>query len=385
LQNVDIGYLLPSGIVGKVGISIMFKHLFLIWMSLKNVLIILTAFIRGILTMRKIFVVKWSIYVLLFFSIISPSVQANDIGMVTGSGSGTYIKFGKAIAEKAKKAGVNIIVKESDGSIANIKRLNSSENAALAIVQSDVLGFLTRGEEIEFRRNAKRLRLIFPFYNEEVHLFANKEIKRFQDLQGKRVVLGTYGSGTWLTATNLLKIAGIKPAEELKLSYADAVLAVLFGEADAMFYVAGKPVQLFNDLNAMNKEEAVLRENVHFVPITNEKILDEYVKSDIGPGEYSWVKTTIPTVAVKAVLVSFDFSSGKSAYYRMRCKQLSKIGQSIRDNIGDLKQKGHPKWKEVDLEMKFGNWKLDKCSRSSSTPPQPLDSMKERIREYLTQ
>ena len=329
--------------------------------------------------MRKMFVLKWSIYVLLFFSIISPSVQANDIGMVTGSGTGTYIKFGKAIAEKAKKAGVNIIVKESEGSLANINRLNSSENAALAIVQSDVLGFLTRSKDIELKRIAKRLRLIFPFYNEEVHLFANKEIKRFQDLQGKRVALGTYESGTWLTAKNLLNIAGIKPAEELSLSTVDAVTAVLLGEVDAMFYVAGKPVKLFTNLNEVDNEVAMLLKNVHFVPITNEKILDEYVRSDIGPGEYSWVKTTIPTVAVKAVLISFDFSSGKSAYYRMRCEQLSKIGQSIRYNIGDLKQKGHPKWKEVDLEKKFGIWKLDECSRSSTPPPPPPQNRMEKI------
>ena len=42
------------------------------------------------------------------------------------------------------------------------------------------------------RQVAGRLRLIFPFYNEEVHLFAGKSILSFGDLQGKRVVVGEY-------------------------------------------------------------------------------------------------------------------------------------------------------------------------------------------------
>jgi len=44
---------------------------------------------------------------------------------------------------------------------------------------------------------------------------------------------------------NLLQITGVKPAELLKLPPLQGVTAVLKGEADAMFYVAGKPVSLF--------------------------------------------------------------------------------------------------------------------------------------------
>ncbi|NJN45392.1 MAG: hypothetical protein HC808_01645 [Candidatus Competibacteraceae bacterium] len=82
-------------------------------------------------------VLLWIIGVLF----LTPAGAEEGVGMVTGSKTGTYYQFGQDIAEVAKPKGVNILVKESKGSIDNIKRLNSRENAAFGIVQSDVLGF----------------------------------------------------------------------------------------------------------------------------------------------------------------------------------------------------------------------------------------------------
>jgi len=38
--------------------------------------------------------------------------------------------------------------------------------------------------------------VIFPFYNEEVHLFANQSIQSFSDLQGKRVSVANQAAAT---------------------------------------------------------------------------------------------------------------------------------------------------------------------------------------------
>jgi TRAP-type uncharacterized transport system, periplasmic component len=161
--------------------------------------------------------------------VMAEDTDAKQIGMVTGSKTGTYIQFGNDIAGVAKTVGLDILVKDSQGSIDNIKRINSKENATFGIVQSDVLGFLSRSESPEMRQVASRLRLIFPFYNEEVHLFASKSIQSFNDLQGKRVVVGEQGSGTWLTAMNLLQLTGVKPVELLNMPPLQGVTAVLEG------------------------------------------------------------------------------------------------------------------------------------------------------------
>jgi TRAP transporter TAXI family solute receptor len=308
---------------------------------------------------------------LLFLSSLTvPAVaadNANDqqIGMVTGSRTGTYIQFGNDIAGVAKAVRLDILVKDSQGSIDNIKRMNSRENAALGIVQSDVLGFLSRSESPEMRQVAGRLRLIFPFYNEEIHLFAKKSIQSFSDLQGKRVAVGEPGSGNWLTAMNLLQITGVKPAELLNLPPLQGVTAVLKGEADAMFYVAGKPVSLFTKVgNLIDRPEfAVMLANVHFVPLDDPRMLREYPVARIGKADYDWLATDTPTIAVKAVLMSFDFSGKQTPYFVQRCQQLAQLGQVIRAHLGQLRQTGHAKWKEVNLDEKVESWPLDSCSR----------------------
>ena len=318
---------------------------------------------------------------------VAEEADSKQIGMVTGSKSGTYIQFGNDIAGVAKTVGLDILVKDSQGSIDNIKRINSKENATFGIVQSDVLGFLSRSESPEMRQLAGRLRLIFPFYNEEVHLFASKSIQSFDGLTGKRVVVGQQGSGTWLTAMNLLQLTGVKPAELLNLPPLQGVTAVLKGEADAMFFVAGKPVSLFAKLGSLTDkpEFAPLLANVHFVPLDDPRMLREYQVAEIGQGDYEWTSGSVPTIAVKAVLMSFDFAGKQSPYFAQRCQQLAKLGQVIRANIGQLKQTGHPKWKEVDLNEKVGLWQLDSCSRDGKRGGANVDLSRELEKMLLNQ
>ena len=325
-------------------------------------------------------------------------VHAQGIGIVTGSKTGTYIRFGRDIAKTAKKHNLDLIVKQSEGSLSNIRRMVSKENAGLGIVQSDVLGFLSRSNDPEMRRIANRLRLVFPFYNEEVHLFARKDIKTLEDLNGKRVVVGTKGSGNWLTSNNILRVANIQPGTSLEMAPSSAVSAVLTGKADAMFYVAGKPVTVFTRIRGLQKNPkyAHLVDQVHFLPLNDERILREYVPSSIDASDYSWVNNYTPTVAVKATLVSFDFSSKRNAYYRTRCKQLEILGQAIRDNFANLQRSSHPKWKEVDLEQEIGIWQRDRCSSPNApktmakvaTPPAPKaadqDQLMQAIENILT-
>lgn len=204
------------------------------------------------------------------------SVQAEPIGMVTGSTNGTYIKFGNDIAEISSKYGLEVEAKPSKGSIDNIKRMSSVENAAFAIVQSDVLGYLSKSKNPKFRVYAKRLRLIYPFYNEEVHLFARKNIQILDDLQGKKVVVGPKSSGTNMTAWNILNMVGVTPSKRLNDSVDDGIKMVLQGTADAVFIVAGKPRKGFTNLFATPRESVrQLLQQVHFVPLNDKSLLAE--------------------------------------------------------------------------------------------------------------
>jgi len=305
------------------------------------------------------------VILLLFFS---HSLSAESVGMVTGSQTGTYIQFGNDIATVSKDSGVNVKVKPSKGSVDNIKRMASSENAAFAIVQSDVLGYLSKSSNPTFQNYAQRLRLVYPFYHEEVHLFARKDIQTLQDLQGKTIVVGPKSSGSNMTAWNILRIADIKPAKRVNTSIDKGIGMVLRGDADAVFVVAGKPRKGFTNLFSTPKKAVkTLLQQVHFVPLDDPALLAEYKASTLSSEDYSFIENSLPTVAVKALLVSFDFSSKKSPYYKQRCRQLFTISQSIRKNIATLRKNHHKKWQQVDLEGDMSGWPIDKCSHASQS------------------
>ncbi len=297
-------------------------------------------------------------------SSVSKFATPMALGMVTGPETGTYIEIGRDIAGVAKKAGVDIEVKPSDGSIENIKRIQSKENAALGIVQSDVLGFLKRSQSPETAKIAASLRMVVPLYKEEVHVLVRKDIKNFSDLKGKRVVVGEEGSGNMLTAVNLLALMNIKVRETQKLSPPEGVLAVLDNQADAVIFVGGKPVKLFKNMESLSRPENIqfahLLEDLHFLPLNDPKMLAEYEPSEITPMDYSFATETTPTIAVRAVLVSYDFS-GKGADRKQRCAAIGKISKVLSASLPDLQKDGHPKWRDVDLTRNLNLWKRDAC------------------------
>lgn len=297
----------------------------------------------------------------------SAPAAENPLGMVTGPATGTYIAIGNDIAKVVATDGAVLEIKSSNGSIDNIRRIaEAGENAALGIVQSDVLGFLKRSQNPRSQQIAERLRLIFPFYQEEVHVLARKDIKDFAGLNGKRVAIGQQGSGNMLTAMNLMTLSGVKPAQMMQIPPDQGVVAVLAGEADAAIFTAGKPVTLFRNLEQMrsdfNGKYAELLNQVHFLPVSGAAVGKEYNKAEITPKDYDFVKDAVPTVAVTSVLVAYDFSSQKNPYFRERCSQLEQVGRAIRTHLAWLRENGHPKWKEVEPFREVALWKRDSCA-----------------------
>lgn len=307
---------------------------------------------------RHLFVVLTA--VLIF---ISGAQAADSIGLVTGPKTGTYYAFGKDIAVAVSREHIDVDVKTSEGSIDNIKRINSSENAALGIVQSDVLGFLARAKNSDSLKIANSLRMVFPLYNEEVHVLARSNIKNFAGLQGKKIAIGEDGSGSMLTSINLLSMMSVVPGEVKKIPSAQGVVAVLKGELDAAVFVGGKPVRLFKNLEDLtlpeNQKYASMLEQVHFLPLDNPKMLEEYKPAEITPADYHFVTQKVPTISVQAMLVSYDFSKSNN---KKRCALLEKFVKALRDDLPALRERGHVKWKEVNLDADAGSWKKDSCA-----------------------
>jgi len=104
------------------------------------------------------------------------------------------------IASAARRQGVSLSIKKSEGLVQSVRNIADSEDVTLGIIQPDVLNFLSRSGEAGLKNTVDQLRLVFALDDKVVHLFARKDITRISDLAGKRVVVGLEDSSNWLTA-----------------------------------------------------------------------------------------------------------------------------------------------------------------------------------------
>jgi len=281
---------------------------------------------------------------------VATTFAAEDVGIITGSDKGTYYQFGLDVQKLVKDQGFNVTVHPSKGSIDNIFAVYQRPGVQLGIVQSDVLAFVAKVQsDPVLQRIAKKTKMVFPLYNEEVHILGRRGIADFDDLAGKRVAVGRDGSGTYLTARLLFKLAEVTPSEMVPIDTGEALAALKAGRVDAMFYVAGFPVRLL-------KEDVQASDNLALIPITSKSIVEFYPRAEIPGDTYAWQSTPVNTVAAKAVLVSFDFR-------RKDCDTVGRLAQQVSSRMDWLQKNGHPKWKAVDLNYPLRGWDQYDCVR----------------------
>jgi TRAP transporter TAXI family solute receptor len=275
---------------------------------------------------------------------------AVEMGLITGSEKGTYYQFGLNLQRLVKSSDIDLNVLTSKGSVENVYAVFQRPGTQMGIVQGDVLAFVARVQtDPVLKRIAKKIKMVFPLYNEEIHLLGRREIVDFDDLADRRVAIGREGSGTYLTARLLFKVSEVQPKEMVLIDTDEALAELKAGRIDAMFYVAGYPVKLFT-------ESVADPDGLALIPITNKSILEFYPNVEIPAKTYAWQPSAVSTVAVKAVLVSYDF--------RQRdCESVGKFGQILANNLDWLRKNGHPKWKVVDLDYPLKGWEQYDCVR----------------------
>jgi TRAP transporter TAXI family solute receptor len=275
---------------------------------------------------------------------------AADMGLITGSEKGTYYQFGLNLQRLVKSAGINLTVHPSRGSIENVYAVYQRPGVQMGIVQSDVLAFVSRLQsDPVLTRIARKTKMVVPLYNEEVHVLARPGLADFDDLTGRRVAIGREGSGTYLTARLLFKLAEVTPAEMVPIDTGEALAELKAGRIDAMFYVAGYPVKLF-------REDVSTADNLALLPVTHKSITEFYPRAEIPAAVYPWQAAPVATVAVKAVLVSFD-------YRRRDCDNVGRFAQLLVSRLDWLVKNGHPKWRSVDVDYPLKGWEQYDCVR----------------------
>ncbi|MEH6629853.1 MAG: TAXI family TRAP transporter solute-binding subunit [Halopseudomonas aestusnigri] len=190
----------------------------------------------------------------------------------TGATIGNYFPIGGIIAssiskpvgsrdcDKGGSCGVDGLLSVSvstQGSVANVMGIaNGTLEGGFA--QADVVYWALRGEHI-FRTHGAigNLRSIANLYPEAMHIVVSfhSGIRTLEDLAGKKISIGPTGSGTNAGAQLVLETRNIRIPKEnmLTLSNSEAYEAILNGDIDAFFVIAGTPARLVSALTDQHK------------------------------------------------------------------------------------------------------------------------------------
>jgi TRAP transporter TAXI family solute receptor len=305
---------------------------------------------------NRVFTLTGVLLAIILALTLSANAQEFEKNILTGGPSGTYIQIGRDISKIAGQCGVTLNVRESAGSLENFLGVRQRRFTQFGIVQSDVLEYLKTyaADDADIARAISGVRIAFPLYNEEVHVLATRDIANLEQLAGRRVAVGVEDSGTFLTASLVLDLVGVRPAERVTIGPDASLEALIAGEIDAFFYVAGAPAALF-------ESEAIDAERFHLVPITDPVLHAVYQPATIAGGLYAFQPGPVEVIAVKAVLMTFEYRAAGNAYHRSSCEAVSDISHLILTRFDELRKSGHPKWRQVDLNDIPPGWDIGSC------------------------
>ncbi|MBL3608099.1 TAXI family TRAP transporter solute-binding subunit [Rhodovulum sulfidophilum] len=297
--------------------------------------------------------------------------QTFEKNILTGGPTGTYIQFGRDIAGIAAECGITLNVRESAGSLENFVGVRQRSFTQFGIVQSDVLEYLRTyaANDPEMARTIAGVRIAFPLYNEEVHLLARADIGSLADLAGRRVAVGVENSGTHVTATLVLDLAEVA-AERVQIGPDESLRQLLAGEIDAFFYVAGAPTKLF-------QTPGIAAGQFHLLALTDPVLQAVYTPATIPDGTYPFQSGPVEAVAVKAVLMTYDYRIRKNRYHRASCDAVRSISHLVLRRFDALKETGHPKWSQVDLTDIPPGWEVAACVNMGIDPEFSLPCTRE--------
>ncbi|HEX4883753.1 MAG TPA: TAXI family TRAP transporter solute-binding subunit [Casimicrobiaceae bacterium] len=297
---------------------------------------------------------RWAAVALLTVA-LGPVAAAVDYKIVTASERGTYIRIGQDLAQYvAPDAGIDLEAVPSAGSVENVRRLRYEPGVKLALVQSDVYqGYLDMAGA--GNRNAasmiRRLRVVLPLYNEEIYFVARADAPwtYVHEIRNAKINAGDVGSGTALTTSTLYRLLFGSALPEAGTTYLpnEAALVKLITDRsiDVVAIVAGQPAKLLADMKPEARQHVKLLK-VDMDNAATKAALKTYFPATVRRASYpNLLDDDLPGLAVKAFLVTYDFDRAQTE------ERMRKFAQALCRNLPVLREKGHPKWREVDIAL----------------------------------
>jgi TRAP-type uncharacterized transport system substrate-binding protein len=254
----------------------------------------------------------------------------------------------------APDATINLEVLPTAGSAANIKHLRYDAGVKFAIVQADVYqAFLDRASAGNAQAHAiiRPLRVILPLYNTEIHYIvrADSPLNYLHDIRDAKINGGIVGSGAALITHTLYRMMFKGPIPDANASYLsnEEALVKLIGDksVDVVVVAAGQPAPLIANMKPEAQKYIKL---LKFDPAhpSSKLPLTVYSHSVVNASSYpNLLRENFTTISVGAFLVTYDYN------LEFTVSHLVRFARSLCENFSTLQEKGHPKWREVNLSL----------------------------------
>lgn len=238
------------------------------------------------------------------------------LSIATGGTGGVYFVYGGALAEQITQniEGVEATAESTSASVDNML-LIADGSSDIAFSLADTAADAVEGrDQFEEPVPAQALAQLYTNYTQVVTT-AGSGIESIEDLRGKRVSVGSPGSGTEVIALRILEAAGIDPDADIdrqQLGVDESVAAMRDGNLDAFFWSGGLPTGAVTDL--ATTEEIRLLPTAEYVEPLRQEYGEVYEEATIPAGTYDGFEEDVAVVGVPNYLVVNEDMEEQTAY-----------------------------------------------------------------------
>lgn len=182
-----------------------------------------------------------------------PAPPGDTVRIATGNPGGVYADYGAGYADLVERRlpGASGRVLHTGGSVDNLRMVAEGRaDAGFALADSAADAF---AGQAPFRERLPVVALA-ALYDNYVQLVVRdgSSVHEVGDLRGRRVSVGSEGSGTALIAERILTVAGLGTPEDLttlRMDVRRSADALAAGRIDAFFWSGGLPTAAITDLD----------------------------------------------------------------------------------------------------------------------------------------
>jgi TRAP transporter TAXI family solute receptor len=305
------------------------------------------------------------------------TINANRVGLVTGSPGGVYATMGddlRNLLDDRDKSTLRVFVLITSGSVANLDDLQNLKGVSFAIVQSDVIeAYAAEPTQLEWLKS--NIRYVTALHTEALHIVTRKEIVAAQGgdsslcaLAGRTINVGGLRSGSMITAHKVLNDVLRLNVQFVDGSTKKGLEQLAAKQVDAVAFVVGAPAPVFakadetnrfldNDFVWLSSSRALLERGCPGRPTSGDRSV--YQDEELTPKDYPYLiplGQSVPVIGVPAILAAFKFGPNNADRVESTSKFISAFFTKAPDRatgLGVANGGFSPNWCGVDFKKKI--------------------------------